>query len=57
MNNENIQSIIYKCYHVVSLCNDCIKKLQKPYKCLICRKDSKMLCNFFISIINVKKLK
>jgi hypothetical protein len=31
--NENIQSIIYKCCHVVN-------KLQKPYKCLVCRKES-----------------
>jgi hypothetical protein len=48
MNNENIQSIIYKCCHVVSMCNDCVNKLHKPYKCPICRKESIKIKKCFI---------
>ena len=38
--DENEQYIIYECYHVISICDNCYDKLTISNSCPICRKVS-----------------
>jgi len=47
-NDENEQYMKYDCNHILPICKICMDKLQKPYKCPICRKVSQNLDKCFV---------